>query len=319
MNVAVTGATGFIGGHIVRRLVNDGHTVYAFGRRPPDTAVNLGGPEYRSWDITAERLRDIPAVGAVVHCAANVSDWGAYGDLYRTNVEGTRVVLETFRNASRFVHISSASVYDPRTPKVMVRESAELPSTYFNAYGKTKMLAECLLARARRPVIILRPHAVYGPNDTTVLPRLLKARRFGRLVLVGDGRNHISLTHIDNLVDATVQAMTGPCDHGVFNICDELAPTLDDAVRCLFVALRLGASVHYMPTRVAWPMARSCEALYAAARISSPPPITRYLISQVAVEYTLDTEQARLQLGYRPTVDYRSGLATVTVPPECGH
>ena len=67
------------------------------------------------------------------------------------------------------------------------------------------MLAEREVGRHRRGAVILRPHAVYGPGDTTLLPRLLHARRLGRLIAVGDGRNRISLTHVDNLVQAVIR------------------------------------------------------------------------------------------------------------------
>ena len=109
MRIAVTGASGFIGGAIAGELSRQGHFVHAFGRRHAGGTVSLL-PNYRRWDIR-HPLKQIPVVDAVVHCAALVGDWGDDAEYQRTNVAGTRRVLETFRGAERFIHVSSASVY----------------------------------------------------------------------------------------------------------------------------------------------------------------------------------------------------------------
>src|SRR5215831_2431418 len=122
MLVAVTGASGFIGGHVARRLVADGHRVIGYGRRP-DPGL---GFEYARWDITGEPAQDLPRVDAVVHCAGSVTEWGSDKEFDAANVAGTRHVLDGFTTARSFVHMSSASVYDLASPKRDVTEDAPL-------------------------------------------------------------------------------------------------------------------------------------------------------------------------------------------------
>src|SRR5262249_9985807 len=152
------------------------------------------------------------------------------------NVLGTRRVLSTF-SGCRFVHISTASVYDPLLPKRCASESAPLAHTFLNNYVWSKRLAEQEVLRSRRDAVILRPHAVYGPGDTTLLPHILRARRAGCLIAVGNGRNRISLTHVDNLVCAVVQSLTSPVDGPlVCNVADADPETLDRLLRAFLRA-----------------------------------------------------------------------------------
>jgi nucleoside-diphosphate-sugar epimerase len=304
--IAVTGASGFVGGRTVRELVRRGHRVLGYGRRaacdmPP-------GAVYTAWDFTRASLVYLPDMpDAVVHCAGSVTDWGSYAALHGPNVLGTLAVLDTFKSSRRFVHISTASVYDPRTPKRLVTEQAEYPTRYLNAYARTKMEAECAVRTSGRPAIVLRPHAVYGPGDRTLLPRLLAARRLGWLPVVGNGRNRVSVTHVDNLVQAIVRCVEGEVDAGVFNIADARVAPLDTLLRTLLRRLGMPARIVYIPKSVAAPLAGVLEWLYQRANVRYAPLLTPYVVSQLAHEYTLDISRAQRELGYAPRVTFASG------------
>ena len=306
MRVAVTGATGFIGGHVVAHLAEASHEVVAFGRRPAGQFAHAGRAAYRRWDMTEGPIAAPDGIEAVVHCAAAVSDWGRREHFLAANVRGTEAVLATFSKAARFVQISTSSVYDPLSPKVCVREDAPLPRRYPTPYAATKRLAELAIEGSGRDAVILRPHAVYGAGDTTLLPRLLRAYRFGRMFTVGAGRNRLSLTYIDNLL----QAIDGALDHGVgcevFNVADAETPTLDEALIALLRALGLTPRIAHIPVPLAWRLARAMERGYGLARVRSAPLLTRYAVSQLALDCTLDISRARASLGYRPQHSYRS-------------
>src|SRR6266567_1526907 len=206
MRLAVTGASGFVGGAVCRAAVARGWHVTGFGRR---STVDFGADvDYRGWDITTGPLANPPDVDAVVHCAAAATDTGDRRDVWEANVDGTRHVLASFPWA-RFVHVSTASVYDPFRPTVRAPESAAPVARYLNAYGASKAAAERLVTGACRRGIVLRPHAVYGPGDTTLLPRLAANVRRGRLLVPGDGTTAVSLTSVDNLATACLLAASG--------------------------------------------------------------------------------------------------------------
>ncbi|MFI0483213.1 NAD-dependent epimerase/dehydratase family protein [Actinomadura sp. 9N215] len=294
MRIAVTGASGFVGGAVCRALISEGVTTFAYGRRP--AATHLDGATYRSWDLTHGPLPDAPDVDAVVHCAGSVSDWGPAADLFAANLTGTRSALATFPDA-RFVHVSTASVYDPFRPSVMVTEDEAPVRRYLNAYAASKAAAERALPR---DAIVLRPHAVYGPGDTTLLPRLLSAVRGPVLPVAGTGRQRVSLTSIENLVRACVLAATGPVAAGVFNIADAAPVTIDGALREILRERGVRARPVYVPAVAARPLAAVAEGAFLLARSSRSPRVTRYAISHLAVERTLDITAAREALGYDP-------------------
>lgn len=304
--VAVTGASGFIGGRVADVLAAHGHEVMGFGRQPLGDVARRGWIGYRSWDVTSGPLADEWMPDAVVHCAGRVSDWGSSSLFERTNVDGTRAVLASFPHSRRFVYISTASVYDPRRPKRFISEDAPLPSRYLNAYSSSKRRAESLLGDARPDAVVLRPHAVYGPGDPTLLPRLLAARRRGHLLACGSGRNRVSLTHVDNLVHAIELAIASEA-RGIFNIADAETPTLREILATVNRVLG-GRGAVFIPKLVARGAAVVYEGIARLRRTSEAPMLTRYIVAQLTSEYTLDIDRARRILGYRPFRGYPAAI-----------
>jgi nucleoside-diphosphate-sugar epimerase len=295
VRVAITGASGFIGGAVCRAAVNAGWQVYAFGRRE----ATIPGAVYRRWDIDAGPLPDPPDVDVVVHAAAAVTDWGPAAPIWRTNLEGTRHVLATFPG-TQLVHISSASVYDPYVPTVRAREQAAPVDRYLTAYAASKAAAERLLS-ARPATVVLRPHAVYGRGDRTLLPRVLSAVHGSTLSIVGDGRARQSLTSVDNLVAAALLACRPAAPTGVYNVADAHPIAIGDALRQFLAARGLSVRMRTLPKRPAWLLASVAETAWRLAQRPHPPQLTRYAIAHLAVERTLDLTAARNRLGLRPT------------------
>ncbi|TDD37687.1 NAD(P)-dependent oxidoreductase [Actinomadura sp. KC06] len=304
MKIAVTGASGFVGGAVCRTLAAEGVTTFAYGRRPDPG--DLGGAAYRSWDLARGALADAPGVDAVIHCAGSATDWGPAAGLFAANLTGTRNALASFPGA-RFVHVSTASVYDPFRPSVMATEDEAPVRRYLNAYGASKAAAERAVPR---DAIILRPHAVYGPGDATLLPRVLSAVRGPVLPAAGTGRQRVSLTSIGNLVRACVLAATGPVAAGVFNIADAAPITIDGALRGILRERGVRARPVYVPAAAARPLAAVAEGAFLLARSPRPPRVTRYAISHLAVERTLDITAARTVLGYDPHETTFTGAAS---------
>ncbi|MEQ1736165.1 MAG: NAD(P)-dependent oxidoreductase [Rhodoglobus sp.] len=291
MRVAVTGASGFVGGAVATALAERGHDVTGFGRRPDGWSHPLG--RYERWDIASgQRPGDFDAV---VHGAALADDWASRGDAMRCNQLGTRNVVASFPSA-RIVHISTSSVYDAFTPSVRVSESAPLPIRFLSAYSESKAAAELELAGS--DAVILRPHAVYGPGDTTLLPRILAAVRGRRLALPGGAAVRHTLTHILNLTDAVGLALGAPA--GTYNVGDDTDVLLSAVLReFLRRRNRPDVSIVAIPYRTAFAAAAALERLHTMTR-AGRPRITRYAVSQLGLERTLDLTAARSVLGYNP-------------------
>jgi nucleoside-diphosphate-sugar epimerase len=242
----------------------------------------------------------------VVHCAAHVGQWGPEHDYRAVNVDGARCVLNTFRHATRFVHISTASVYATDQPRVRVCEEARIGGPLLTAYSRTKADAERLLTASGRALLILRPHVVYGPGDTTLWPRVLAARRGGWLPLPGDGLNRISVTSVFNLAHAVQLALEGPVASGVFNIADDEEPTVNDLVRTMLQRHGVGDRLLHLPHSMARALAAMSEGAWRLARRSTEPMLTRYAVANLAEPLTLDVSRARTQLGYAPRWNFRN-------------
>ena len=291
MRIAVTGASGFVGSAVATALAELGHEVTGFGRRPGGWSHPLA--RYEQWDITSGPHP--MEVDAVVHSAALADDWAPRGDAMRTNQVGTRNVIASFAGA-RIVHVSTSSVYDAFTPSVRVVESATPAAEFLSTYSESKAAAESELAGA--DAVILRPHAVYGPGDTTLLPRILAGIRGGRLVLPEGAEVSHTLTRIENLVDAVILSLTGPA--GTYNIGDDTDVLLAAVLR-EFLAKRGRSDVAIVsiPYRAAFTAAAALEKLHTVSR-AGRPRITRYAVSQLGLERTLDLTAARERLRYSP-------------------
>ena len=304
MRVAVTGATGFVGGAIADHLASAGHDVLAVGRRarPPGIAH-----DYLVWDLAGDTPppRVLAACDAVVHAAAHVAPWGPDAPFRQVTVAGTERLLRAMDPAARLVVIGTASVYDPRIPHVLVLE-AEAPvaaDRYLNAYGRAKADQERLVLAAHPDAVVLRPRAIWGPGDTTLLPRILARVRAGRLPLPGGGRHPMSTTHISSLTTAVAAALERPAVGGPVNVADATPTTPARLIGMLFEALGRNVRIVAVPTTMAWAAAAAVEGVWRVAGRSNEPPITRYAVAGLARAFTLDLGRLHRELEVQPDVD----------------
>ncbi len=287
MRIAVTGAGGFIGGTIADAAEARGWEVVRFGRRP--------APGILAWDLAGPPPARPPAVDAVVHAGAHVADWGPARLFHSVNVLGTRAVAEAFPG-TRLVHISSSSVY-PWWEPCIDRAEEEVAARHLGAYGRSKALAD-VEARRHPNALVLRPHAVYGPGDRTLLPRLLSNIRRGTLLSVGHSGILHQLTHIGNLTVAALAACTSGV-RGAVNVADAAPVPLGAVLRSVLDATGRGeVAVRYVPCPLAMALAGVSEA--AAAATARPPRLTRYAVSQLGMQRSYRLDRLRGELGVEP-------------------
>jgi len=314
----VTGATGMVGSHLARRLLDEGWRVRALARASSDTALlESWGVEIVRGDV-GDSPRDLAAhlAGAeyVFHCAAMVSDWAPLGEMMRVNVEGTRHLAEAALatgSLKRFVYLSSMVVFGMH-PQRDLDETAPLIHTGDN-YNLTKIRAEETVqqfVRERKlPAVIVRPPYVYGPRDRQFLPRVLENLRNGRFRFVGSGEQPLSLVYVGNLVEALYLAAVKPHVVGeVFLITDGQAIT-----RTRMMEIICGEAGYLMPTshvptllvRAACPI---IEGLWLLKRSPEPPLVNKFRLKFMSTPLTYKIDKARKILGYVPKVDTEAGL-----------
>lgn len=303
MRVLVTGASGFVGGAVASALARDGNEVIGTGRRTDGwPGASLPGASYLAWDLLGPAPAELPEIDAVVHCAGMVDDWAPLALSMRQNVGGARAVRLAFPEA-RLVHVSSSSVYNGGRPCVGAREDEPLPTRFLSSYSESKAMADAELSGG--DAIILRPHAVYGPGDTTLLPRLEGAVRRGQLILPRGARVLHSLTHIDNLIHAARCALLPQAPSGVYNVSDAEPVRLDAAIAEFLSQRGVDARLRSVPLGLAWGLAAASE---ASARLRGRRPgLTRYAVSQVGMQRTYNLDAARSRLGYSPAPTSMAG------------
>ena len=208
----VTGATGFLGGHILTRLLAAGRTVTVVSRTPqPALAARGLRIVVGSLADPATCAEAVRGVETVFHVAARVGVWGRYTDFFQDNVAATRTLLAAARAAGvrRFVYTSTPSVVYNGLPLSGADESLPLTASCPSPYPLTKALAEREVLAANVPgfaTCALRPHLIWGVGDPHLVPRILARAAAGRLRIVGGGQNLVDMVHVENAADAHLLA-----------------------------------------------------------------------------------------------------------------
>jgi ornithine--oxo-acid transaminase len=316
----VTGASGFIGGHLTERLVQEGFPVRCLVRRTSDVSlleslgVELAIGDLADADSVARAAR---GCRYVFHCGALVSDWATVREIRQINVQGTRNALgaAAAAYAERFVHFSSTDVYG--YPGGRGVEETYVASGFRNWYSQTKLAAEAEVRRAeqaqRMTTVILRPATVYGPRSKEVVGEIARAIRGGNMLLVDGGKAIAGLCYVHNLVDAAILALqhdAAPAQ--AFNITDGLDITWKDFTTSLAEGLgcsEVRLSIPYWAANgLGFSFEHGYRLLRRATRLSLPPLLSRQAVHVLGQDQDFSNRKARELLGWEPKVDYRAGL-----------
>ncbi|MDO3410045.1 NAD(P)-dependent oxidoreductase [Saccharibacillus sp. CPCC 101409] len=320
MNILVTGATGFLGGSLARSLAADGHAVTGLGRSEQAGAeLERGGIRFARAEL-ADREAILAAVadGAfdlVYHCGAHSASWGDTAIFEAANIRGTANIADGCLRADvpRLVHVSTPSVYFGARDRTGVRESDPLPARQSGTYARTKLAAECEILRAAEAglgTIMLRPRALYGPGDTSILPRIVEANGRTGVPLIGGGRALLDLTYIDDAVRALKLCASAPPEAlgRVFNISGGAPVPFAEAARLLFDKLDRPLRARKLPFAAARAAALAMESAARLGLTRGEPMLTAPLVGMLGRSQTLNIDAAREVLGYRPRIRLEDGL-----------
>jgi ornithine--oxo-acid transaminase len=319
----VTGASGFIGGHVAERLLAEGHQVRCLVRSGSDTRrLERLGVELAPGSLENPRSLQRAAEGCayVVHCGAMVSDWGTVEEIERVNVAGTRHLLAAAGEAAvtRFVHVSSTDIYG--YPGRAAIEETEPPGGFRNWYAQTKLSAEAEVrqaAGAGLDTVVLRPATVWGPHSRETVGEIGGAIKGGYMLLVDGGRRIAGLVYIDNLVDAMVLALRHQQARGeAFNVTDGLPVTWRQFTDGLADGIGAPGARLSMPYGLASGVGVCLEEGYRflrrTTRLSAPALLSRQAVHIMGTDQDFSNRKAREVLGWEPRVSYAQGMeATV--------
>lgn len=318
MRALITGATGFIGGHLAEAFVERGWQVVTVARPKSDAELleRLGVTIHRGDLADADLWRRlVPEVNVLIHSAAKVGDWGPVEDYRAVNVAALRGLLEACKGQplDRFIHLSSLGVYAARH-HYGTTEEEPLPAHHADGYTQSKVEAEHLVLRYYRdfgvPVVVLRPGFVYGPRDRTVMPKLIENLRAGTVrYLGGKGQRALNTIYVKNLVDAVFLAMEHPGAVGqVYNLTDGQTVSKRRFIEAIADAMDLPRPTKTPPLWIArlltWWMERQARKNGA----TQAPRLTQARLKFLGLNLDFSIEKARRELGYRPAVGFEQGM-----------
>lgn len=319
MQVLVTGGGGFLGQAIVRRLVARGDSVRILQRSEiPD--LSAIGVECLRGDIADPTvvLQAASSCEIVFHVAAKAGMWGRYEDFYKANVVGTENVLaacQTHR-IGKLIYTSSPSVVFNGKDECGIDESAPYPNHYLTHYPQTKAIAERRILAANGPqlaTVALRPHLIWGPGDNHLFPRLVERAKAGQLRRVGDGKNLVDTTYIDNAADAHVLAANrldvgSPVAGKAYFISNGQPVPLWDLIDRLLACANVPPITKNVSARTAYFAGALLEFVYAVTGRRDEPAMTRFVARQLSTTHWFSLEAARRDFGYVPGVSVEEGL-----------
>jgi nucleoside-diphosphate-sugar epimerase len=318
LNLLLTGATGFVGGHLAEACARLRMNVRAIVRPNIDTKLldSLGVTILRG-DLTDDGLvrRAVDDINAVVHCAAKVGDWGPVEDYRAVNVEGLRHLLDACKGTAieRFVHLSSLGVYAARDHHE-TDESEPPPEVHMDGYTQSKVEAEELALKYYRefevPVVVLRPGFIYGPRDRTVLPNLIDNLRQRKVRWLGGGKGAMNTIFVENLVDAILLAINNPDAVGkVFNLTDGEAVSKRRFIEALVHGLDLPEPPRRsVPMWLARFLAKFMEGRARKKGATKPPILTQARLKFLGLNLDFSIAKAKRELGYNPHVSFDEGM-----------
>ena len=324
MNALVTGGGGFLGLYLVEQLVERGDRVRVSCRGHYPRLMELGV------EVVRGDLRDEAAVSdacrgidVVFHTAAVPGVWGPWKLFYETNTLGTQHVLTGCRrhDVGKLVYTSSPSVVFDGTSHLDADESLPYAGSFLCHYPHSKAIAErdVLTANGRDGLltIALRPHLIWGPRDNHLIPRLIARARSGRLRRVGNSRNLISMSYVENTAAAHVQAADAldgdsPAAGRAYFINEPEPVNLWSWIDRLLHAAGLPPVRKSVSEKTAWRLGGVCEAAWKTFRLPGEPPMTRFLAAQLSQSHTYSIKAAMRDFGYRPIVTVDEGLRKMT-------
>ena len=328
MRVFVTGGNGFLGQAIVRQLLARGDSVRSLQRSAAPELEALGVDCVRGdvadAGIVQQAAKDCQIV---FHVAAKAGVWGRYDDYHRANVSGTQNVIAACQSNGirKLVYTSSPSVVFNGSDEAGIDESVSYPARYLAHYPLTKAIAERMVMSANGPqlaTVSLRPHLIWGPGDNHLVPRLIQRARAGQLRQVGDGKNLVDTTYVDNAADAHLLAAerldVGSSVSGkAYFISNGEPQPLWDLINRLLECAGVGPITRRISASAAYSVGAALEAVYTLTRRQDEPRMTRFVARQLSTAHWFRLDAARRDLGYVPRINIEEGLRRLTESLKC--
>ena len=309
--ILVTGANGFIGSNLVKRLLYEGNEVRSLVRKTSDLSFLDGlNTELFYGDINnVESLKTaLNDIDLVFHVAGLAADWGPYSIFDKVNFQGTKNVAQTAANAKvkKLVYISTVAFHG--FGKINMTEESPVAKNLI-PYADTKYKAEQWLwdfqNQTDMKITAVRPGNVFGVNDRTFMLKYLEAMQTGKFMEVNKGRSKTCPVFIDNLIDViTLISREDKADGHAFIATDGLDIDWHTFNSKLADGLGIKLPKASIPYGVAYPVAKTYYGIHKTLGLKSEPFLTPYRINNGGKDYHFSIGKLQRFFDYQP----RTGL-----------
>jgi nucleoside-diphosphate-sugar epimerase len=317
----VTGATGFLGSHVVEQLLDQGHEVRALARKTSDTRhLETTGAEIAFGDVEdIDSLRPaVAGMDVVIHAAARVMPgWGDWPDYESCIIKGTGNLLQASADAGvrRFLQFSSMTVYGKSCMGgIPAVESTppELEFTPDSYYDCAKLEADRLAFRFHNggglEVSAIRPGWVYGPRDRMLSDRVYRQLHMPIVAWPGKANPRIPLVYAGDVADCAIRAATSDRAAGqIYNVAPSGEIRIRDFADAMARAFGRPEPKLFVPFRLVYIIGAVAEAWARLRRVKEVPFLTRSAIMYLNKETLADASKAREELGWEPRVPVEEG------------
>ena len=315
MKYLITGATGFIGPHLVKKLVGDGHTCRCLVRNNSNTeSLQELGVELVEGDITrADTLKGTAeGVDKVLHMATlgHMSNFSVTESMFESiNMQGTKNVMEEAARAGvrRVVHCSTVAAMGICHDVPATEESSCNPH---HPYGRSKLQAEqtvlTMIRGKNLPAVIIRFSMVYGPGDTRDILKLTRMAKKGLFPKVGSKPKLTPLIHVDDAVRGLLLAAEKGRPGQIYLITNRDSLPFDEIRKILQKALGVTRLPLYVPEWTALAIGSLAEKIFPL--LGKIPPVARKNIESTLADRVFSIEKASEEMGFNPEVNPAEGL-----------
>jgi nucleoside-diphosphate-sugar epimerase len=316
MKTLITGATGFIGTHLIKALVNEGRDVRCLTRTPGniDKIECLGAEAFVGDLLFSDSLSSaLKDVNIIYHLAGEVYTNNVQ-TYYKTNIQGTKNLIESSINNSsikKFIFFSSIAAMGPCRNNTTLNE--EISCNPISPYGRSKLECEKLIShfseRHKLPIVIIRPPLVYGPgiNESSRALKLIQTIKKGKIIIPGDGTHRISLCYITNLIQGTLLAEKKASVIGEkFILADDGSYTYNNIIDIIAAELGITLSKTYLPHKFIKTSLESLKYLRTFLGLSDSVNLAR--LQEGIFPWDCDITKAKKELGYMPSIALLEGF-----------
>ncbi len=314
MNIFITGGTGFLGQHVIKRLQKESFQLIGLVRseNSANTLKKLDvEPVLGSLENIDDWKHQLENIDVVIHCAAPVEFWGSWQRFENGIVIATQNIYNAAKEnkVNRFIFISSESVLQDIKNLIDIDETEVYPTAPNSYYGKSKMLAEqfILAQDDKMTSIILRPTFIWG-KGMTALDTIIDKIKSNDFMWINNGESLLEMVHVDNVSESIYLACIKGKNKAIYFVTDDNPQTVKEFLSKLIATKGIMPPKKNIPKGLANFLATIIESIWKLFNLKKDPPITKFDVAFVAMDRKYNITKIKNELGYKSIITESEGL-----------